>query len=98
MQMDKIEIEPLKRAYEGNTDQADSCSFRRRAIGRTNDFLIFSMSAHRSPREEIRWAIIRNVKLFGPTSPRSSSSHEQGAETGAPGFARTVYAAANVAL
>ena len=33
-----------------------------------------------------------------PTSPRSTSSHVHGADTGAPGLARTAYAAANVAL
>lgn len=65
-------------------------SFLRRAIGRTSDFLILSMSAHRSPVAAIRWAIVRNVKLFGPTSPLSTSSQEHGADTGAPGLARTV--------
>ena len=38
------------------------------------------------------------VKVRGPTAPLSISSHVQGADTGAPGRARTAYAAANVAL
>jgi len=38
------------------------------------------------------------VNVPGCTSPRSISSHVQGADTGAPRLARTVYAAANVAL
>src|ERR1700752_789694 len=49
-----------------------------------------NMSAQRSPASLMRWAIVRNVKLFGWTSPRSISFHVHGAETGAPGLARTV--------
>ena len=41
--------------------------------------------------------MVRSVKVCGWTSPRSISSHEHGADTGAPRFARTAYAAANVA-
>ena len=33
--------------------------------------------------------MVRSVNVRGPTSPRSTSSHVHGAETGAPGFART---------
>ena len=36
----------------------------------------------------MRCRIIRSVNVRGPTSPRSSSSHEQGADTGAPGAAQ----------
>src|SRR5688572_2619699 len=50
---------------------------------------------HTSPTAATRSAIVRNVKLRGPTSPRSISSHVHGADTGAPGFGRTAYAAAN---
>lgn len=60
--------------------------------------LLLSKLDHRSPTSAIRFSIVRNVKLFGCTSPVSTSSHEHGADTGAPGFARTVYVAANVAL
>jgi hypothetical protein len=42
--------------------------------------------------------MLRMVKVRGDTSPRSTSSQVQGAETGAPGLARTVKAAAKVAL
>jgi len=47
------------------------------------------MSFHKSPTSAMRAAIVRSVKVRGPTSPRSSSSQAQGADTGAPGFART---------
>ena len=39
-----------------------------------------------------------SVNVRGATSPLFTSSHVQGADTGAPGFGRTAYAAANVAL
>jgi hypothetical protein len=48
-----------------------------------------SISAHRSPAFPIRAAMVRSVNVPGPTSPRSISSHVHGADTGAPGFART---------
>jgi len=54
-------------------------------------------SAHKSPTSFIRRAIVRNVNVCGPTFPRSISSQVHGADTGAPGFARTAYTAANVA-
>ena len=47
------------------------------------------MSAHKSPTRSILAAIVRNVNVRGATSPRSISSQVHGAETGAPGFART---------
>jgi hypothetical protein len=47
------------------------------------------MSDHRSPTPAMRLAIVRSVNVRGPTSPRSSSSHVHGADTGAPVFART---------
>jgi hypothetical protein len=46
----------------------------------------------------MRFVMLRSVNVLGSTAPRSISSHVQGADTGAPGLARTVYAAANVAL
>ena len=56
------------------------------------------MSAQRSPTFATRSGMFRSVNVRGFTSPRSISSHVHGADTGAPRFARTVYAAANVAL
>ena len=47
------------------------------------------ISAHGSPAEAVLCAIVRSVNVRGATSPRSTSSHVHGAETGAPGFART---------
>ena len=46
----------------------------------------------------MRSGIVRSVNVRGTTAPDSTSSHVHGADTGAPGLARTVYAAANVAL
>jgi hypothetical protein len=57
-----------------------------------------SMSDHRSPTSAIRRAIVRSVNVRGVAAPRSSSAHVHGAETGAPGRARTAYVAAIVAL
>ena len=37
----------------------------------------------------MRAGMFRSVNVRGPTSPRSTSSHVHGADTGAPGFART---------
>ena len=56
------------------------------------------MSDQTSPSSATRAAMLRNVNVRGSTVPRSISSHVHGAETGAPGFARTAYAAAKVAL
>ena len=50
--------------------------------------------AHRSPFAARRAAIVRSVKVCGPTAPPSTSSHVQGADTGAPVFGRTAYGAA----
>jgi hypothetical protein len=55
-------------------------------------------SAHNSPTAATRSLIFRSLNDRGSTSPRSTSAHVHGAETGAPGLARTSYAAANVAL
>ena len=46
--------------------------------------------AQRSPAFARRGAIVRNVKVWGSTVPCSISAHVHGAETGAPGRARTV--------
>ena len=46
--------------------------------------LVFSLVTATRP------AIVRSVKLRGWTLPLSTSSHVQGAETGAPARARTV--------
>src|SRR5205814_5214225 len=43
------------------------------------------MPAHKSPAFATRSGMFRSVKVRGLTSPRSISSHVQGAETGAPG-------------
>jgi hypothetical protein len=56
------------------------------------------MSDHKSPAFWIRASIFLKVKVLGPTFPLSTSSQVQGADTGAPGFARTPYTAAWVAL
>ena len=47
-------------------------------------------SAHRSPTPARRSRIVRRVNDCGCTAPASTSSHVQGADTGAPGLARTV--------
>ena len=59
-------------------------------IADLNDRLLFNKSFHRSPTSAIRFSIIRNVNVLGPTAPLETSSHVHGAETGAPAFARTV--------
>ena len=47
-------------------------------------------AAHRSPTASRRAGIVRSVNVCGATAPRSTSSHVHGADTGAPGRARTV--------
>ena len=47
-------------------------------------------SFHRSPTASSRCAIVRSVNVRGPTARRSISSQVHGADTGAPGRARTV--------
>src|SRR5438552_2334310 len=78
---------------------ADRCEFRaiiylpsRRnfSIGRFNDRPRCRMSAHTSPMLATRSGIFLSVNVPGVTSPRSSSAHVHGADTGAPRFARTV--------
>jgi hypothetical protein len=49
---------------------------------------------HKSPTASIRADIFFNVNVCGPTSPTTTSSQVQGADTGAPGLDRTAYAAA----
>ena len=44
------------------------------------------ISAHTSPTDSIRSAIVRSVNVRGPTAPRSISCHVHGADTGAPRF------------
>ena len=56
------------------------------------------MPAQRSPTRATRSGMFRSVNVRGATSPPSISFHVHGADTGAPRFARTVYAAAKVAL
>ena len=46
----------------------------------------------------MRAGMERSVKVCGNTSPPATSSQVHGADTGAPGLARTAYAAAKVAL
>jgi hypothetical protein len=73
-------------------------SFLSLSIGRFNERPRRRMSAHRSPARRTRSGMFRTVNVRGLTSLRSTSSHVHGAETGAAARARTVYAAANVAL
>src|SRR5262249_11697682 len=69
-----------------------------RACARVSDRSCRAICDQRSPTFASRSAIVLSVNERGSTSPRSTSSHVHGADTGAPGFARTAYAAANVAL
>ena len=59
------------------------------SIARRSDRPRLRTSDHKSPTSAIRCAIVLNVKVRGPISPDSISSHVHGAETGAPGLART---------
>src|SRR5262249_14700311 len=54
-------------------------------------------SAQGSPTSATLVVMLRSVNERGPTAPRSISSQVHGADTGAPGFGRTAYVAANVA-
>jgi len=56
---------------------------------RSNDCPRSFISDHKSPTFAMRAAIVRKVNLCGVISPWSSSSHVHGADTGAPGLART---------
>src|SRR5687767_8082644 len=58
-------------------------------IARRSDLRRLRMSDHKSPTASIRAAIFFSVNVLGPIDALSSSSHVQGADTGAPGFART---------
>ena len=68
------------------------------AIARTSERFLFRRSAQTSPSFSMRAAMLRRLNVVGPTFPVMTSSQVHGADTGAPGFARTAYAAANVAL
>ena len=68
---------------------APACSCRTCSIAALSECLRSLMSDQRSPTSATREGIDRRVNVRGPTSPRSSSSHVQGADTGAPGLART---------
>ena len=59
---------------------------------------LLRMSAHRSPTSSIRSGMLRRVNDCGITFPLSTSSQVHGADTGAPRFGRSAYAAAKVAL
>jgi hypothetical protein len=94
---------PRDRPRAEDADRASNGIYRRVrpfnfSIARFNDRPRRRMSAHTSPTVLMRAAMLRIVNVCGATSPRSTSFHVQGADTGAPGFARMVYAAANVAL
>ena len=47
------------------------------------------MSAQTSPTVATRPGMFLTVNVVGPASPRITSSHVQGADTGAPVLART---------
>jgi hypothetical protein len=70
-----------------------SCA-RRRPICRPTQILrgldFFPNASHKSPTLRTRSPIVFTLKVCGPTSRRSISSHVQGAETGAPGLGRTL--------
>ena len=66
--------------------------------GRVSDFPRLGKSFHTSPTLLMRAAMFFSVNEVGATFPFSISVHVQGADTGAPALALTVYAAANVAL
>src|SRR5688572_2741724 len=93
-----IHSQPNRTAVPQRARCHQPSSFRSFSIGRVSDRLPFSRSAHTSPAFLIRAGMLRTVKVFGFAAPFSSSFHVQGADTGAPALARTVYAVANVAL
>ena len=65
-------------------------NFRNFSIGRRNERRLLNMSLHKSPTLAVRFAIVLKVKVLGPTVQLSTSCQVHGAETGAPGLARTV--------
>src|SRR5262249_31796626 len=79
-------------------DQRRERAAANRAEASASDRFRFWMLCHTSPAFSMRSAIVRSLNVRGPTAPDSTSSHVHGADTGAPGFARTVYGAANGAL
>jgi len=56
---------------------------------RWSDLRRLRMPDHKSPTCSIRAAMFRSVRDLGPIAPLSNSSHVHGADTGAPGLART---------
>src|SRR5688572_6033514 len=80
----------VRRVEEANSAGYFAPIRRSLSIGRFNDRPRPRISAHTSPTFAMRSGIVRSVKVAGFTLPRSISSHLHGADTGAPGFARTV--------
>ena len=87
-------------SFAGSRDESASYRLKRRSfsIGCSTIVLAAACRPTGQPTLAMRSGMVRSVNVRGPTSPRSTSSHVHGADTGAPRFARTVYAAANVAL
>src|SRR4249920_426911 len=79
-------------------DYLRSASFRSFVLALVSDLPPVRRPAQRSPVSETRSRMVRSENVLGSTSPRSISVHVHGADTGAPARARTVYAAAKVAL
>lgn len=81
----------------GRRVDAASASRQSASVSIASSFAVASRSAHarasmpdqRSPTSAIRAAMVRSVHVRGPTAPPSTSAHVHGAETGAPGLART---------
>lgn len=61
-----------------------------RSIAQGQCLLVFNRPDPRPPTVAMRSGMLEIGKLVGDTSPRSTSSQVDGAETGAPGLARTV--------
>src|SRR3954453_7233424 len=59
-------------------------------IALRSEWPLFKTSDHSSPTVATRSAILRTLKVCGATLPFATSSHVHGADTGAPGFGRTV--------
>src|SRR5262245_13759414 len=83
-------LSPGSHHFSQTSSAVGSMIRRSFSIGRVNERLVRNMLAHRSPTVATRSGIVRSVNVRGPTAAVSISSHVQGADTGAPGFARTV--------
>src|SRR5207247_108453 len=81
---------------EGGFLNGQACHFQDTVFGNAHGRAW--RSDQRSPTAATRACIDRSVSVCGRTVPFSTSSHVHGAEIGAPGFGRTAYAAANVAV